>query len=272
MPGVSVLGAWFRRTYKNSEGLRNMLVSPSDYTPFTFASPLDGTPITMYNLNPAKQGQVKNVDVNSDVNHRTYDGFEISFNARLPRGANLFGGWTSDRLVRVSCDTNDPNQLRFCDETQYDIPFRSDFKFSANHPLPWGLQISGVFMSYAGNANNTNFTGVNNTNPDGSLSPYLRVNYLVPANLYPNGQRTQALTVNLAEPGTSYLKRWNQLDLDGKRVFRIGRTQLTGQVSVYNVLNSNVVLTQNQNLGAALGQPLTILQGRIVRAAFQYKF
>lgn len=41
---------------------------------------------------------------------------------------------------------------------------------------------------------------------------------------------------------------------------------------MYNVLNSNVVLSQNQNFGAALGQPLTILQGRIVRAALQYKF
>ena len=90
--------------------------------------------------------------------------------------------------------------------------------------------------------------------------------------LYPNGQRTQALTVNLIEPGTSYLKRWNQLDLEGKRVFRIRRVQLTGQVSVYNVLNSNVVLSQNQNYGTVLGQPQTILQGRIIRAAFQYKF
>jgi hypothetical protein len=272
LPGVSVLGAWFRRTYKNSEGLRNVLVSPSDYTAFTFASPLDGTPVTMYNLNSAKQGQVKLVDVNSDVNHRTYDGFEVSFNARLPHGANVFGGWTSDRLVRVSCDTNDPNQLRFCDERDYGIPYRHDFKFAGNYPLPWGFQISGIFMSYAGNANNTNYTGVNNTNPDGSLAPFLRTNYLVPAALYPNGQRTQALTVNLSEPGTSYLKRWNQLDLEGKRVFRIKRAQFTGQVSVYNVLNSNVVLSQNQNYGAALGQPLTLLQARIVRAALQYKF
>jgi len=43
-------------------------------------------------------------------------------------------------------------------------------------------------------------------------------------------------------------------------------------VSVYNVLNSNVTLTQNQNFGSVLGQPLTILQGRIFRASVQVKF
>jgi len=47
---------------------------------------------------------------------------------------------------------------------------------------------------------------------------------------------------------------------------------VTAQVDVYNALNSNVVLTENQTFGAALGQPLTILKGRIFRAALQMKF
>jgi hypothetical protein len=47
---------------------------------------------------------------------------------------------------------------------------------------------------------------------------------------------------------------------------------MTGILNVYNTLNSNVVLTENQTFGAALGQPLTILQGRIFRAALQMKF
>ena len=264
VPGISVLGAWFRRTYKNSEKSINELVDVGDYQAFTTPSPLDGSPVVIYNLNPSKQGQVRLVDTNSEVNRRTYDGFEVSFNARLPRAINLFGGWTSDRMVRVACDTNNPNLFRFCDEREYDIPYRSDFKLAGNLPLPWGMQISGIFMSYAGNTNNAN--------PEGGTSSYLRNNWVVPATAFPNGQRTQSVTVNLIEPGTEYSERWNQLDLDGRKTFKVSNSTVALQLSVYNVLNTNTILTQNQNFGAALGQPLTILQGRMVRASLQMKF
>ena len=39
-PGISVLGAWFRRTYKSTEKSINELVSPSDYQAFQAPSPL----------------------------------------------------------------------------------------------------------------------------------------------------------------------------------------------------------------------------------------
>ena len=264
-PGVSVLGAWYDRTYHNTEKTLNSLLTLADYTAFSATSPLDGSSITIYNLNPAKQGQVKLVDSNSTVNSKQYQGYEFSFTARLPHNANLFGGITADRTRRNSCDTNDPNALRFCDESQYKIPFRPDYKLSGNYPLPWGFQFSGVFMSFAGNAQNSN--------ADGSTSTYLRNNWVVPASVFPNGQRTQSVTVNLIAPGTKYGDRWNQLDLSLKRLFKPkGTWTVQPQVDVYNVLNANPVLTQNQAYGAALDQPLTILQGRIVRAALQVKF
>ncbi len=264
VPGISVLGAWYRRTYQNSENSINELVGVSDYQAFTTPNPLTGEPITIYNLNRAKQGQVHLVDANSDVNTRIYNGAEVSFNARLRGAINLFGGVTFDRLVRVACDTNNPNLFRFCDEREYDIPFKADFKLAGNLPLPWGLQLSGIFQSYAGNTNNAN--------PEGGASPFLRTNWVVPASVFPGGQRTQSVTVNLIEPGTQFSERWTQLDLDGRRTFRVGKTTLVGQVTVYNVLNGNTILTQNQNFGAALGQPLTILQGRMMRAVMQMKF
>jgi hypothetical protein len=49
-------------------------------------------------------------------------------------------------------------------------------------------------------------------------------------------------------------------------------TTRVAQVAVFSVMNGTTILTQNQNFGAALGQPLTILQGRLVRAALQVKF
>lgn len=48
----------------------------------------------------------------------TYSGFEVSFAVRLPGGGNMFGGWSTDRIVSVSCASYDPNTFRYCDQRQ----------------------------------------------------------------------------------------------------------------------------------------------------------
>jgi hypothetical protein len=80
------------------------------------------------------------------------------------------------------------------------------------------------------------------------------------------------VTVNLIAPGTKYLKRWNQLDLSLRRVFSVGKVRLDASLDVFNMLNSNVVLNENQNFGASLGAPLEILQPRLLRISTNMKF
>jgi len=99
----------------------------------------------------------------------------------------------------------------------------------------------------------------------------LAVNWAVPANVFPGG-RTQAVTVNLIPPGSQYLDRWNELDLSFRRTFAIGRYRVDGALDMFNALNSNVVLSQNQNFGSTLGQPQAVLQGRLLRLSTQLKF
>jgi len=244
--------------------------------------------ITLFNLDPAKAGQYASqlIDVNSDINHTSYDGFELSFTARLPRRAVIFGGWSNDRLVTVTCDQFDPNKLRFCDQTGKTFqeygktsmpPFRSDFKISGSYPLAWGVEVSGVFMSYAGKGNSY-------TTQDPSLGVY----WSVPASSFPNGQRTRVVTsapillaagsqtqapgVNLIAPNTKFQDRWNQLDLSAKRNFRFGNKSFQGQVAVFNVTNNNVVLQEVQNFGSTLGQPQNFLQARMLRLALLLNF
>src|SRR5205823_4912770 len=96
--GVSVTAAWYRRVFYNLEKQINTLVSLSDYTAFQTASPLDGEPVTIYNLNRAKQGLVDLIDTTStdrDKSRQTFDGLEVSFSAQLPRGGSVFGGLSS---------------------------------------------------------------------------------------------------------------------------------------------------------------------------------
>jgi hypothetical protein len=252
--GVSVTGAWYRRETYNLEQQLNTLVTTSDYAVFTTPSPLDGEPVTIYNLNRAKQGVQDLLDTTATDRSKarvSYNGLETSFAARLPHGGSLFGGWSADRLITVSCASYDPNTFRYCDQGEFGIPFRHDFKLAGSYPIVWGVQIGGSLQSYAGLP--------------------LAVNWAVPATLFPGG-RTQSVTVNLVPPGSKYLDRWTQLDLSFRKVFRVGKYRVDGALDMFNALNSNVVLAENQNYGTTLGQPQAVLQGRLLRLSSQIKF
>ena len=119
------------------------------------------------------------------------------------------------------------------------------------HSRVWRIQIGLAVQSYAGLP--------------------LAENWAVPANLFPGG-RTQSVTVNLVPPGSKYLDRWTQLDLSFRKVFKVGRYRLDGALDMFNALNSNVVLSQNQNFGSTLDQPQAVLQGRLLRLSSQIKF
>ena len=255
VPGVSVTGAWYRRDTYNLEQQLNTLVTVADYASFTTPSPLTGEPVTIYNLSRSKQGLVDLLDTNAtdrSTARVNYNGLELSFNARLPRGGSVFGGWSADKLVTVACASFDPNTFRYCDQSQYGIPFRHDFKFAGSYPIIWGVQVGAMLQSYAGLP--------------------LAVNWTPAASVFPGGQRTQSVTINLIQPGSQYLDRWSQLDVSFRKTFKVGKYRVDGALDMFNATNSNVVLAQNQAFGSTLGQPQAVLQGRLLRLSSQLKF
>ena len=261
-PAISVTGGLFRRTFYNIEGQYNAAINrETDYTAVQTVSPLSGETMTIFNLLPSKQGLVDIVDRNSDTNRRSYTGYEATFTVRLPNGGTALGGWSHERTVAVTCDTSDPNQLRFCDQTgqthqdlgvNQPIPFVNEFKLAVAYPLPFKANVSMSMLSYPGLP--------------------LGVTWSVPASAFPNGQRTQAITTPLLSPGVNYLPRWNQMDISGGKTFQVGKVVVGGVFTVYNVLNSNADLGQTQTFGATLGRPTSILQARLLRLGITAKF
>jgi hypothetical protein len=266
---LSVTAAWYRRQFYQLIAEDNILLNRElDWTPFQVANPLgNGEMITVYNLNRAKQGQLEILEYNSDTNTHISNDFELSFNSRLPNGSVVFGGWTASRNVAVTCDQFNPNGVasndlyfdisfqrggRFCDERDFDIPFRHDFKVAGTLPLPYGLEFSGTIVTFAGNET--------------------QVVWNMPISAFPNGQRTQATLVRLTPPGTLYLERWNQVDIAFKKSFNVSGYQFTAQADVYNALNGAAVTTETQTFGTSLGFPNTILQGRLLRLVAQVKW
>ena len=272
--GLSVNVSYFRRDYRQMFSTDNIAIAPSDYTALTLASPIDGTPVTIYNLNPAKLGVVDLVDQNSASNSRVYGGYDIGFNARVNK-LNMFGGVSTGRTIANTCEVEDPNQLRYCDQSAYDLPFLTQVKLAGSYSLPWSLQVSGALQSYPGDARNASVDTGNSGNI-AAEDPSLRVNWLV-NNAIVRAQTGQTLTqaqviVPLIAPGTKFLGRQNQLDLRVKRVFAFKGRQLEAQFDVFNSLNANPVLTQNQTFGTALDRPASVLQGRLIRMGLQAKF
>jgi hypothetical protein len=91
--------------------------------------------------------------------------------------------------------------------------------------------------------------------------------------------------VSLIPTGSKYQKRWNQLDVSMKKTVKVGRRSFEGQIAVFNIMNGNVVLAENENIAinATTLQPLTgaqqtlgnarnILQGRMLRLAVLLDF
>jgi hypothetical protein len=57
-----------------------------------------------------------------------------------------------------------------------------------------------------------------------------------------------------------------------KKNFRYGSKTFSGQIDFFNLLNGNAIFARQDAVGNSLGDVTTILQGRLIRLAFQMKF
>jgi hypothetical protein len=221
-----------------------------------------------------------------------YNGFELALEARLPKGGNILASSTTQRMLTNSCDVRDePNDLRYCDRFNlpdgFSVPFRSDFKLSANYTVPYGIQVSGVFTSSPGR-------NESNVNPVDTL---LAINYNIsPSTVYTAadcaiaktpgictpgarvipGMVTPSLTVPLVPPGTvRFLERENILNLSIRKTFRIGGgVDISPEFDLFNALNADTVTgDRSANYGTpTYGQASRILNARLPRLAVRVKW
>jgi hypothetical protein len=292
--GTSVGFEWFHSDFRNLIARNNMARTAADYTLVTVYSPIDGSAVPYYNVAANKVGAVQNVDSTDPNLERAYNSFEISLNARLPRGARIFGGLGTERLVTNTCSAaeHDPNVLLYCDGSRNDIPWLSALKLAGTYPLPWyGITISGALQALPGAALGTaplqygvftagtgfdtptgrgTFWNVTPTlnyaaNCQGSCTPGARV---IP------GLSTSTAMVPLRAPGTEFTPRVNQLDLAASKTFRYGHTTFTPKLDLFNALNAdyNTTVASTQFNAATYLQPSVVLQGRIVRVGVDVKW
>ncbi|HZP47188.1 MAG TPA: carboxypeptidase regulatory-like domain-containing protein [Vicinamibacterales bacterium] len=287
MAGVSVSGGFFHRHYYNLIYTDNTALDvPGAFTPTTIPNPCANdaaigcagaqpATLTVYKIRPDLIGKgAPVIDRNSSNNYRVYNGVEASFMARLHGGAQVFGGVLVARQISNLCDSSDgtatiafaqasdPNYTLYCDQSQFDIPFRAQIKLGGTYPLPYGFNVSGTFQSYP---------GTRNYGSGATAFDYVQQQYQVPAALLTPGQATE--TVNLNTPGSLYLPRWNQLDLRFAKKFKFrGGSSWQVQADVFNVLDAHPLLAVGTLQGPQLGAPTQALQPRILTLGAQLHF
>jgi len=306
-PGMAVSFNWYRRLLYNTQfsddyNINAIYQGPdANWSPITVINPLNGEQITAFQINQNKFGITPDIHLSTytDSSKRSniYNGFELSTSARLPRRVIVLAGWTIDKTVDVACNSTDnPNTFRFCDQTgtplvgepAVHIPYLNEFKFNANVPLWYGVDVSASFQSYAGAikaaAGGLSWTvsrGVTRFPSDCSVPGCTPGAIVLPSRFAGD----PAITLQLAAPGTRYEPRWNQLDFSLSKTFKFSGKSVRAQVTLFNALNANPVLTETTSLGSNVsiapylttdpntgGTPISILQPRIIQLGAQIRF
>ncbi|MEP7308940.1 MAG: hypothetical protein ABJA98_25835 [Acidobacteriota bacterium] len=181
----------YRRFYNTIWTTNLALDIPVDYTLLSVPDPRGGgQPLPVYNLAPGKLGLINELDANSSTNTTWYKGVDVSLNYRA-QNLTLLGGVSIGRTLSSTCQVEDPNSLRFCDQSSSDVPLRTQFKLAGTYVLPYDIHIGANFQSQPGAEQSTT--------------------YAVVRSILPSLTQT-SVNVRLNEPGSTYLDRVNQLE------------------------------------------------------------
>ncbi len=282
--GVTVNFNWYRRSDYQQTLVINYAESLSDWTPLTITNPLDGSPITFYNLTKTPPApNVYQTNAPRSLVKNVYTGYEASVSARPKAGMFLFFGWTIDRDVDRACamsagtatsitgnKLNDPNTLRFCDQfgdlyqnlgAVKNLPWAQDFKAQAVIPIRWGVvgslgfgssRVQGGFATSAAASVNNGWLPRTWTLTAASVYPANCVGCTPGARVFPTGTvlGQASETINLVAPGQVLSPRFNSLDIGFKKTFRFReRYSLEPAVQIFNLLNANTAITESTSLG-----------------------
>ncbi len=290
LPGVAVTAEWFRSDFKDMISRNNVARTIDSYTRVPVVSPIDGSVIDAYVPKAAFASAVSNVDSTDRGLTRGYNGIEINFNARLPRGARVFGGTSTERTLANVCSgaSGNPNFLNFCDQSQSGLPWTTQVKMAGTYPLPWyDVILSGSYQGLAGYSlgdpalpYGTFTAGTGFDQPNGA-GTYWQVapgttyaanctgpctpGALVLPGLAASGLAN--LNVPLRAPETELTPRVNQFDFAISKVIRVRNIRINPKLDIFNAFNSDdyTSVTSTQYGGATYLRPTSILQGRIIR-------
>jgi hypothetical protein len=284
MPRVSMEAGYFHRWLTHFTTTDNQALSAADFTGYTITAPSDsrlpgggGFPVTgLYNvsaegfLRPASN----NITFADNLGGQTqvYNGVLINATARAAHGITFQAGINTGKTVNDYCGvrsqlpelsigiagaTLSPSNP-FC---LVDPGFVTKVTGLASYTIPKvDVLIAGTLRSDQG-------------------AP-LRATWNAPKDVVsaalgrPAQGAGTTIPIDLIAPGEVWGDRINELDLRFAKVVRFGGTRTHVGVDIFNILNSNAVLTYNQTFapGGQWLAPQSVLTPRFVKVSAQIDF
>jgi Carboxypeptidase regulatory-like domain len=277
-PGLGLLFGYYRTWFVNQRVTKNRAVTPESYDTYCVTLPNDtrlpnpGEALCgFYDIKPAFFGLTDNF-VTRASNYgdasEVYNGIDVNVNLRA-KGALLSGGLATGSTTNSNCYVvNSPQELRYCETSTPWSQYQT--KVNLVYPLPfWGVRTSLVYQNMPGLTISANGLVVPNAQIVGSLGRNLgSCRGQVPC--------TGTATIStLFEPNTEFEDRLTQLDLRFSKIIRVGKGRMTANFDMYNLTNSNTILSRNNTYSptsTAWGTPASILAARLFKFGAQFDF
>jgi hypothetical protein len=286
---------YFRTSYGNQTVIHNSLLTPADFTQYCIAAPSDprlpgggGNEICgLYDVNPSAFGRVQNLIVNVNrfgTQTETYNGVDISINARFGSGGLFKAGASIGRQITDNCylnghpelmpqpptlvspiPTGTPRTATYCHVSP---PWSAgtQFKISGDYPLRWGIEPSFSLQNLPSAFISATFNA-----PNSFVAPALGRNLAACPEV---GTCTATAPIELIPPSTVFLDRIILLDLRVSKVVAVGRARAKAMLDLYNLFNSNTILNVNATYAPesdAWHRPASIVGGRLVKFGLQFE-
>jgi hypothetical protein len=284
---VSLDVTYLRRSFGNYIVTDNLATAPSDFQQFSITVPTTdsrlpnagGTISGLYDLNPAKFGQVNNYTTlasNYGDLIRVWQGVDILANFRAAAGLTFQGGISTGDTHQDNCAIS--AALPEWVQTGGTGSFYAVSPTSAwycNVTTSWITQVKGL-GTYAIPKVGASVSVAFQSNPGPIVAANLNVtNALASPSLGRNLSGGSA-TVNLLPPGQQYGERMTNVDIRLSKSFHIGHARVAGNLDLYNLFNASNVIIQNDTFStttAATWQtPQTVQAPRLIKLGAQFDF
>jgi hypothetical protein len=271
--GLSVSGSWWKGNFHNLTTTINQSFTNADYTPYTWYNPVTGQPFEVY-ARTRESRPTRNLDTYDPERKNTYEAFNFESSWRLPGGGQVRGGVAIERERFKNCTSPDNpnypsttasamNGVGLCDEFQLDIPYRPSWKLFGTREIGFGVNVSMAFQSNYGPSSSRVMAVTRGSSryPANCPAPCPAGQVIMPSAVF--GQ--PSMTYNLEPIRATQVERITQLDFKVSRTFRAGRFTLLPTFEVFNVNNSDAIISYitTNVLSAAFLRPNSIMQGRM---------
>ena len=267
---MSVSAGYYRNWYGNFLVTDNLSVTPADYRLYSIVAPSDprlpgggGYGVDgLADISQAKFADVNNLVVPASTfgdQSQASNFVNVSFNARLPRGAQLGGGVDTGRMVQDRCFVVDsPQELLNC-RVVTPLEAQTDIKLHGSYPLPADFVVSAVYQNMSGIPIEASYAATT-----AEISRTLGRNLA-------GGARTA--TVPLVAPNTMFEDRRTRLDLRFTKLLQVTtRVRVQANVDIYNVANASGIQQVTPTYGPRWLLPQNIIEPRVVQFSGRVTF